>query len=80
MPISMLYLFEEGSLWEMNYPLVEQTIRPNITGHLKIKYAVTNCIFDIVDIALDMAIWKIKDVYCNCEIWNINVSMEAIAS
>ena len=52
MPISMLYLFEEGSLWEMNYPLVEQTIHPNITGHLKIKYAVTNRIFDILDIAL----------------------------
>ena len=34
----------------MNYPLVEQTIRPNITGHLKIKYAVTNCIFDRLDI------------------------------
>ena len=50
MPISMLYLFEEGSLWEMNYPLVEQTIRPNITGHLKLKYAVTNCIFDRLDI------------------------------
>ena len=50
MPISMLYLFEEGSLWEMNYPLAEQTIRPNITGHLKIKYAVTNCIFDRLDI------------------------------
>lgn len=41
----------------MNYPLVEQTIRPNITGHLKIKYAVTNCIFDIVDIALDN-LWR----------------------
>ena len=78
MPISMLYLFEEGSLWEMNYPLVEQTIRPNITGHLKIKYAVTNCIFEILDIAFgDM---KNRDVYCNCEIWNINVSIVAFAS
>ena len=67
----------------MNYPLVEQTIRPNITGHLKIKYAVTNCIFDIVDIALEtirIAKSKFRDVYCNCEISNINVSMEAFAS
>ena len=68
----------------MNYPLVEQTIRPNITGHLKIKYAVTNCIFDIVDISLDKTIRiaksKIRDSYCYCKISNINVSIEAIAS
>ena len=62
----------------MNYPLVEQTIRPNITGHLKIKYAVTNCIFDILHTAFDNLYWR--DAYCNCEISNINVSIEAIAS
>ena len=59
----------------MNYPLAEQTIRPNITGHLKIKYAVTNRIFDILDIVF-------YNRY-NCEInivLNINVSIEDIAS
>ena len=64
MPISMLYLYEEGSLCEMNYPLVEQTIRPNITGHLKIKYAVTNCIFDRLDIVFYNLYCDIKSQRC----------------